>query len=181
MTVSEFRGRGGDGRPGRWGKAGERLGPAAAEERDRIRARHRNEARAAAERGEAEARRIWAAGLLRPHRITTALDLQSLEGPEVDIACGAKEPDVDLWEAGELYPTWEQLRLLAELAGQPLAFFARQESPEAGWTTIDFHVKNAGPRREVVLQFSHTALVMAGIREPNERPEREALQSETLF
>jgi hypothetical protein len=40
-----------------------------------------------------------------------------LEGPEVDIACGAKEPDVDRWEEGELYPTWEQLVLLAELTG----------------------------------------------------------------
>lgn len=180
MTVSQFRGRSGDGGGSvRWGKAGERLAPDEAEKRDRIRARHANEARAAAEKGEAETRRIWEQGLLRPHRITLALDLRSLEGPEVDIACGAKEPDVDRWEAGELYPTWEQLCLLAQLTGQPLAFFARQESPEMGWTTIDFHMK--GARRDPVLQFSHTALVMAGIREPDERPVAEALQSETLF
>lgn len=66
---------------------------------------------------EQAARRAWAAGKVVPHRITTALDLHALYGPEVDAACGVEEPAVDEWEAGTRYPTWEQLCLLAELCG----------------------------------------------------------------
>lgn len=64
---------------------------------------------------EQQAHRDWAAGKVIPHRITTALDAHSLYGPEVDRACGVEEPAVDRWEAGTLYPTWEQLRALATL------------------------------------------------------------------
>lgn len=180
MSVTPFRGQPGKGQ-NRWGKAGERLAPDEAEKRDRIRARQANEHRAAAAKDEAETRRIWEQGLLRPYWITTALDMARLEGPEVDIACGAKEPDVDRWEEGALYPTWEQLVLLAELTGHPLAFFARQDIPELSWTTLELHLKHAGPRKDPVLQFSHTALVMAGIREPGARPPSEDLLSESLF
>lgn len=167
MSVTPFRGQPGKGL-NRWGKAGERLGHDEAEKRDRIRAREVNEHRTAAAKGEAETRRIWEQGLLSPYWITTALDLARLEGPEVDIACGAREPDVDRWEEGTLYPTWEQLVLLAELTGHPLVFFARQGAPEQSWTTLDLHLKHAGPRKDPVLQYSHTALVMAGIREPGD-------------
>jgi hypothetical protein len=52
---------------------------------------------------------------LIPARITQALDLRGLYGPEVDEACDAAEPDVDQWEAGDLYPTWDQVLLLAKL------------------------------------------------------------------
>jgi hypothetical protein len=58
-----------------------------------------------------------------PHRITQALDAKSLYGPDVDRACGVEEPAVDLWEAGELVPTDEQVRLLAELTEMPFEFF----------------------------------------------------------
>lgn len=59
----------------------------------------------------------------QPYRITTALDLRSLEGPEVDIACLAEEPAVDDWEAGKSQPTWEQLLALARLTDFPPKFF----------------------------------------------------------
>lgn len=65
----------------------------------------------------------WARGLVVPHRITLALDIRELHGPQVDQACGAREPDVDRWEAGERYPTWQQLQALAELTAFPIEFF----------------------------------------------------------
>lgn len=48
-----------------------------------------------------ETRRAIAARAGRPYpeRLTAALDLRELYGPEVDIACGAVEPAVDRWEA----------------------------------------------------------------------------------
>jgi hypothetical protein len=180
VSVTPFRGPPGKGL-NRWGKAGERLTPEESEKRDRIQAREINEQRAAQAKSEAAARRVWEQGLLRPCWITQALDIGSHEGPEVDIACGAKEPDVDRWEEGELYPTWRQLVLLAELTRHPLAFFARQDTPEVGWTTLELHLKHAGPRKDPVLRFSHTALVMAGIREPDARPAAEARDAGTLF
>lgn len=66
---------------------------------------------------------LVAGGRIVPARITLALDYGGHEGPEVDIACGAQEPDVDLWECGELVPTEEQLRLLSTLTGFPVPFF----------------------------------------------------------
>lgn len=64
-----------------------------------------------------KAQREWAAGKVIPHRITMALDARGLDGPGVDAACGVEEPAVDMWEAGTLYPTFEQLCALAELCG----------------------------------------------------------------
>jgi hypothetical protein len=61
-----------------------------------------------------------------PDRITAALDIHGLHGPEVDRACGAEEPAVDRWEAGEAAPTWEQLVALAALTGHVVAFFTRE-------------------------------------------------------
>lgn len=40
---------------------------------------------------------MWQAGRLVPDRITAALDMNGLEGPQVDIDCGTPEPDVDHW------------------------------------------------------------------------------------
>lgn len=65
----------------------------------------------------------WRRGLVVPHRITVALDIRELHGPQVDQACGAREPDVDRWETGQKYPTWEQLLALAELTRFDVAFF----------------------------------------------------------
>jgi hypothetical protein len=65
-----------------------------------------------------------------PARITRALDLRLLDGPGVDIACGVVEPAVDLWEAGELVPTREQIGLLAKLTGFPPEYFYAPVEPE---------------------------------------------------
>jgi len=61
-----------------------------------------------------------------PGRITTALNINGLEGPSVDRACLAEEPAVDQWEAGEAAPSWEQLVALSELTGCVPAFFTRE-------------------------------------------------------
>ncbi|CAN5422965.1 hypothetical protein BH09ACT9_BH09ACT9_00470 [soil metagenome] len=81
------------------------------------------------DRSERESRAAWEAGKLVPHRITTYLDMQGLEGPGVDEACGVEEPAVDLWEAGELYPTWEQLLALADLCGVTVSGFFWTDTP----------------------------------------------------
>jgi transcriptional regulator with XRE-family HTH domain len=58
-----------------------------------------------------------------PERITAALDMQGLYGPEVDEALGGQEPMVDEWESGERIPTREQIEALARLTGWPVKFF----------------------------------------------------------
>lgn len=58
-----------------------------------------------------------------PERITAALDIQGLYGPEVDEALGGQEPMVDEWETGERIPTAEQVEVLAQLTGFPVNFF----------------------------------------------------------
>jgi hypothetical protein len=89
---------------------------------------------------EQRARRQWQAGDVVPYRITVALDSHGLQGPEVDEACGAQEPDVDMWEAGTKYPTWEQLCKLAELTGVTPAFFMLQPSGHVPLeTSMRFH------------------------------------------
>lgn len=130
----------------RWGKAGQRLDEAAAEERRRARLAEANRARAHREVDDRRARELYEAGQLAPWRITMSLDSKELYGPEVDAACGAREPDVDLWEAGELYPTWEQVLKLAELCGCTPRFLMHDPS-DAGridWngTTLRFHDPN---------------------------------------
>lgn len=66
-----------------------------------------------------------------PYRITAALDMNELYGPEVDRALGGEEPMVDLWETGELVPTVEQIKLLAEMTGVTPEFFYRLPMPGA--------------------------------------------------
>lgn len=68
-------------------------------------------------------------GKIDPRRITIALDLRGLYGPEVDEACGVAEPTVDQWETGELTPTPEQLELLADLCGVTPRFFSAEFAP----------------------------------------------------
>jgi hypothetical protein len=72
-----------------------------------------------------EADRLLRDGRVVPARITIALDLCGLDGPGVDVACGAAEPDVDLWEAGLAVPTAAQVRKLAKLTGFGPAYFYR--------------------------------------------------------
>ena len=70
-----------------------------------------------------------------PERITMALTLCDLYGPEVDRALGGEEPMVDEWEAGTLVPDLEQVQALAELTGFPVKFFYEPPSPpvDDGW------------------------------------------------
>lgn len=60
-------------------------------------------------------RELWRAGKLIPWYITALLDHGGHVGPQVDLACHAQEPEVDRWEAGQLYPTWDQTVALARL------------------------------------------------------------------
>jgi hypothetical protein len=67
-----------------------------------------------------------------PARITMALDMRELYGPEVDRACGVEEPAVDEWELGLRVPTDAQMLALAELTHIPIAWFYRPASEIAG-------------------------------------------------
>jgi len=58
-----------------------------------------------------------------PQRITIALDICDLYGPEVDEALGGQEPMVDEWETGQRIPTKEQVQALAVLTGYPVDYF----------------------------------------------------------
>jgi hypothetical protein len=154
-----------------WGKAGERLTDEEAERRRRERARKRGYARMLVNQATEQAHRDWELGRVRPWRITSALDIRGLYGPEVDEACGVKEPTVDRWEAGEVYPTWEQLLALSRLTTFPVGYFTRPGEPVEGPVFICGRggLKVHEPK-DTVLEFSHTALVMAGIREPSPVP-----------
>jgi hypothetical protein len=88
-----------------------------------------NQAKAARARWDAELEDGWRRGKVRPYLITRALDLANLHGPDVDAMVGAEEPDVDNWEAGTLYPSLQQLRLLSEVSGFPPSFLVA-ETPE---------------------------------------------------
>ncbi|MGJ6127377.1 hypothetical protein QN239_32885 [Mycolicibacterium sp. Y3] len=79
---------------------------------------------------EAGAFEAWRDGLVSPRAITAALDMRALYGPEVDRACGVEEPAVDQWEAGQLYPSWEQLQALSRLTGFAVDFFTRAHDVE---------------------------------------------------
>ena len=68
-------------------------------------------------------------------RITAALDMRELYGPEVDQALGGEEPMVDEWESGARVPNFEQMQRLALLTGFPVKFFY-QPAPQpitGGW------------------------------------------------
>ena len=138
----------------RWGKAGQRLTAGEIRKAD-TRAQAAAYRRAATEQ---EAYRQWASGFVVPDTITLALDAMGFYGPEVDAACGAAEPDVDDWEAGTLYPTWEQLRLLAQLTGRTPIMFMRQHARMATWTSAHFHWPQDEPDRPPVLEFAPEAI-----------------------
>jgi hypothetical protein len=93
-------------------------------------------ARQASERETARLEADYRAGgvVAYPDRITLALDLCGLYGPDVDRACLAEEPAVDEWEAGTAAPTWEQLTALATLTGfRPRLFFEPVTAFTGGW------------------------------------------------
>lgn len=145
----------------RWGRVGERR-PATTVEGRRQQLREATAREASRGRmlaADQEAQRRHEAGLVVPHFITMALDAQGLHGPEVDEACGAHEPDVDRWEAGELYPSWDQLVALAELTGVTPAWFVRPAADRVDyeWTSAQFHVKNRKPPPAPILEFKSGA------------------------
>lgn len=97
---------------------------------------------------------LWLAGRVVPHHVTLALDSHGLVGPQVDIACGVTEPDVDLWEAGKLYPTWEQLLLLAKLTERRVGYFVRPPwGLCAGATSMRFHRPDVGAADVPILRY----------------------------
>src|SRR5580700_2707363 len=67
-----------------------------------------------------------------PERITQALDLCGLYGPEVDQALGGEEPMVDEWESGARTPSLEQIQMLAKLTGYAVRFFYQPAPPPLG-------------------------------------------------
>lgn len=73
-----------------------------------------------------------AVGKPNPKRITMALDMANQHGPEVDEACGVREPVVDLWEAGKLEPTHDQLHALARLTGFHVMWFYKPDPEPVG-------------------------------------------------
>lgn len=156
----------------RWGKAGQRISPGQATRADAQAAQQRENGRFARVLAGQRLKRDWAAGLLVPHRITLALDLAKLDGPEVDRACGAEEPAVDMWEAGTLYPTWDQLLALADLCGVPAGFFTIVPSAKLPIeTSLRFHRKDAAYRQPPpVLFFTPEAIEAATKTKPKELP-----------
>lgn len=108
------------------------------------------------------ARRKWAEGLVIPAHISVALDAMGLYGPEVDAACGAKEPEVDMWEAGTLYPRWEQVVALAALTGkQPDFFMAPVRTLSMFETSMRFHLPRGEAPSLPVHRFTGRALAAA--------------------
>ena len=80
----------------------------------------------------------------RPHRISRALDMAGLYGPEADAQLGVAEPALDLWEAGALVPTAEQLAALAVRADVGVEWFYSDDPlPEVRVGTICFRTKKA--------------------------------------
>lgn len=124
----------------KWGKAGQRLTAEQLRQRQQRRALQAVREKSALDANTAEAFDMWKRGLLKPYRITTILDLRELFGPDVDKACGVEEPAVDMWEAAELYPTWEQLLALSKLTNWPLLGFFRPEKANGAMAFV------CGPR-----------------------------------
>ena len=132
----------------RWGRAGERLDPVERETRRREISAAANRSRTARQADDQVAYRRWREGLVVPYLITLALDQHDLHGPEVDAACLAREPEVDQWEAGERYPSWWQLRALAELTGSTARFFTKGDVQplQVHQTSMWFHMTAAERR-----------------------------------
>ena len=70
-----------------------------------------------------------------PERITMALNVRDLYGPEVDQALGGEEPMVDEWETGVRVPDVTQVEALAKLTGFTVRFFYLPPPPplDGGW------------------------------------------------
>lgn len=143
----------------RWGRAGQRLTPVEAEGRDRVRAATHNKRAAADAARLAEAKREWAGGQMQPHSITIALDRAEQHGPKVDIALGVMEPTVDWWEAGIVYPRWQDVLNLAKLCKVvPSILTCRHTWIDARLTTWAYHDRGAKVGPPLVLAFTPQAV-----------------------
>jgi hypothetical protein len=146
----------------KWGRAGQRLDPQSTRKRRSARAFHQ---RVTEQHGveDEQARQKWLMGLVVPAHITMALDGADLHGPEVDGACGVQEPAVDNWEAGRLYPTWEQILRLAELTGRrPSYFMAPVHQVTSIYdTSMRFHLPPGERHPLPIHRFNHKALIEA--------------------
>jgi hypothetical protein len=148
-----------------WGKAGVRLTPAEVAARAARQRTQRNRNRTFADATETEGYRAWREGRLIPATITLALDAHALTGPEVDVACGAREPDVDRWEAGVQYPSWEQTKLLAELCLVTVEFLTRSHSQlDANDTSLKFHVRASDRQQPALVPFFNPDAIAAATR-----------------
>lgn len=155
----------------RWGKAGTRLTEQEMNSRGHAATTRRNQRQIARQADDRIAYRLWRAGELKPHVITLALDRHKLYGPEVDEACGAREPDVDLWEAGKLYPAWAQTLLLAKLCEvSPRFLCVRREPIPFELTSLRFHILDL-PSPPPVWSFSPEAVAATVAGTPVEMPE----------
>lgn len=172
-----------------YGKAGVPLTPEELEARSRARAARRNRQAAAEAAALEEARARHARGLVRPYMITHALDAMDLYGPEVDTACGVREPTVDLWEAGHVYPTFDQLCALATLTRVTPLFLTRDHhvAHDGRMFLCGPGVKYAGPAEPPVYTFTPEAMAAAGLtpwartRHQAADVSRETPQTPTLF
>lgn len=158
----------------RWGKAGQRLTDQEIEARSRAAVARRNRRNITRTEDDRIAYRLWRAGELKPYLITHALNARNLYGPEVDKACGASEPDVDLWEAGKLYPTWRQVLLLADLCGvTPRLLCSRREPIPMQQTSLRFHTPDI-ETTPTVWAFTTEAVQATVAGTPFEMPETDA-------
>lgn len=131
----------------RWGKAGQRLTPDGRPE-------HIRALRARASGGyDHKAYAQWRQGKVIPARITQALDFRGLEGPQVDLACQAQEPEVDEWESGQRYPRWDQLVALAKTCCVPLSFFTVAHDAVPVWMTTVWCTMSGKERMEAVTEW----------------------------
>lgn len=151
----------------KWGKAGQRLTP-----RPHSEGVTRAVLSQAKDRHLDDAYRRWRAGGFCPDAATVWLNARGLFGPEVDWACGVEEPVVDLWEAGELYPTWDQILALAKLCDVPVGAFCR---PTLDWrdTSMRFHVSphELEEARPPVMSCSLPAIHAVTLGAPERRPD----------
>jgi hypothetical protein len=150
----------------RWGKAGVPLTAAEAAANNQRAGKERLRSAQAT----ARTRRKWAAGLVVPYNITAALDARSLYGPEVDRACGVEEPAVDMWEAGKLYPTWEQLCALAELTGNTPEWFTIASRPLSPmYTSLRFHMPIKPDPEPPLMRFPAEVVALCAGTNPDPR------------
>jgi ribosome-binding protein aMBF1 (putative translation factor) len=76
-----------------------------------------------------------------PDRVASARILMQLSIEQVAELSGIGVADLEMFETGMLTPTYEQLQVLAEVTGFPVAWFG--QPPVKGWdidqTSLRFH------------------------------------------